>query len=166
MLWEERIRQAMIDMASRHGPAQIITGTVKDLDETEETCTVTTVDDQEIAEVRLRATINSAESNAWILLPVVESEVLIGNIENGSEWCVLMVSEVSKIHSEVGNIVLELDGEKVQISNDQESLSGLISDLIAAIRQMVFVTPAGNTTTLINDLTFQTLQTRFKNLLK
>ncbi len=166
MLWEERIRQGMIDMAGRHGPAQIVTGTIKDVDETEETCTVTTVDDQEIVEVRLRATINTSEKKAWVLVPAVDSEVLIGNIENGSEWCVLMVSEVSKIRSEVTNVVLEIDGEKVQLSNDQESLSTLISDLITAIRQMVFITPNGSTTQLVNDFAFQALQTRFKNLLK
>jgi len=166
MLWEERIRQGMIDMASRHGPAQIVTGTIKDVDETEETCTVTTVDDQEIVEVRLRATINTSEKKAWVLVPAVGSEVLIGNIENGPEWCVLMVSEVSKIRSEVTNVVLEIDGEKAQLSNDQESLSTLISDLITAIRQMVFITPNGSTTQLVNDFAFQALQTRFNNLLK
>jgi hypothetical protein len=166
MLWEERIRQAMIDMASRHGPAQIVTGTVTAVDESAETCEVTTADGKELDEVRLRATIDETERKGWVLLPVVGSDVLVGNIENGSEWCILMVSEVAKIHSEVGNMVVELDGEKIQISNEQESLGGLLNDLISTIRQMVFVTPAGNTTALVNDPVFQALKTRFSNLLK
>ena len=166
MLWEERIRQAMIDMASRHGPAQVITGTVIDVDEGEGTCTVNSVDDREIVEVRLRATINAQEKKGWILIPAVNSEVLLGNIENGTEWCILMVSVISKIRSEVNSTVFEIDGQKFQLSNDRESLSALIGDLIGAIRQMVFTTNVGPTIELVNDPAFQALQTRFNNLLK
>jgi hypothetical protein len=166
MLWEERIRQGMIDMASKHGPAQIVTGTVLDVDETQDTCTVTTVDGLEIPEVQLRATINPDEKKAWVLLPAVNSEVLIGNIENGTQWCVLMVSEITGIRSEVNNTVFEVDGEKFQLSNDQENLSTLIGDLITTIREMVFTTNVGPTIQLVNDQAFQSLQTRFNNLLK
>jgi hypothetical protein len=166
MLWEERIRQGFIDMAGRHGPAQIVTGTVQDVDETEETCTVMTVDGKVIPEVQLQATINPAQRKAWVLVPTVYSEVLIGCIENGTQWCLIMVSEITKIRSEVNNTVLEIDGERFQISNDQENLSGLIGDLITAIREMVFTTNVGPTIQLVNDPAFQSLQTRFNNLLK
>lgn len=166
MLWEERIRQAMVDMASKYGPSQIINATVVDLDAENSVCTAVTVDGVELPEVQLRANIDPAGKKAWVLFPARGSEILIGNVDNGTQWCVLMVSEISSIRSEINNAVFEIDGEKFQLSNEGENLGQLIDELFTAICNMVFTTNVGPTISLVNQPDFINLQSRFKELLK
>jgi len=100
-----------------------------------------------------------------MLLPKVGSSVLAVRVEDDDDWMVVGVDEVSKVGYYVGATIVELT-DKVHIEANSESLATLVDDLFTAIGNMVFVTPAGNTTGLINSVEFTALKTRFKQLLK
>ena len=160
---EEQIREALKEMAKNHGPAVSNIAKVKSVDETEATCVLIDEDEQEFFDVRLRPVLSGKKS--FILVPKVGSYVLAVRVEDDEDWMVIACDEIEKIGYYVGDTVMELT-DKVHIEANGESLSGLIDDLFTAIGNMVFVTPSGNTTALVNTAEFTTLKTRFKQLLK
>jgi hypothetical protein len=158
-----QIREKLEEMSKMHGPAVSNIATVKSVDETKATCVLEDEDGQEILNVRLRPVLNGKK--AVMLLPKVGSSVLAVRVEDDDDWMVVGVDEVSKVGYYVGETIVELT-DKVHIEANSESLATLVDDLFTAIGNMVFVTPAGNTTGLINSVEFTALKTRFKQLLK
>ena len=163
MATAEQIREELKRMAKSQGPAVSNIAKVKSVDETKATCVLVDEDDQEFYDVRLRPVLTDKKS--FILVPKVGTYVLAVRVEDDDDWMVIAADEVTKVGYYVGETILELE-DKVNIEAGGESLGGLIDDLFAAIGNMVFVTPAGNTTALVNASEFSTLKTRFKMVLK
>lgn len=163
MATPEQIREAMKEMAKGHGPAVSNIAIVKSVDETQAVCVLIDEDDQEFYNVRLRPVLSGNKS--FILVPKVGTYVLAIRVEDDEDWMVIAADEVEKIGYYVGDSILELT-DKLNVEAGGETLGGLVNDLFAAIGNMVFVTPAGNTTALVNASEFLAIETRFKKLLK
>jgi hypothetical protein len=163
MATPEQIRAGFKRMAKQDGPAVTNIAKVKSVDENKATCILVDEDDQEIYDVRLRPVLSGNKS--FILVPKVGTYVLAVRVEDDEDWMIIAADEVTKVGYYVGKTIFELE-DKVNIEAGGESLGGLIDDLFAAIGNMVFVTPAGNTTLLVNTAEFLTLKTRFKKVLK
>lgn len=159
----EQIREGLKEMAKNHGPAVSNIAKVKSVDETKAICVLVDEDGQEFFDVRLRPVLSGNKS--FILVPKVGSYVLAVRVEDDDDWMVIACDEVEKVGYYVGDTIMELT-DKVKIEAGGESLANLIDDLFTAIGNMVFVTPAGNTTALMNTAEFTSLKTRFKQLLK
>ena len=158
-----QLREKLEEMSKMHGPAVSNIAKVKSVDEVKATCVLEDEDGQELLNVRLRPVLNGKK--AVMLLPKIGSSVLAVRIEDDDDWMVVGVDEVSKVGYYVGNTIVELT-DKVHIEANSESLGTLMDDLFTAISNMVFVTPAGNTISLVNLTEFTMLKTRFKQLLK
>lgn len=163
MATPEQIRKAMENMAKGHGPAVSNIAIVKSVDETQAVCVLIDEDDQEFYNVRLRPVLSGNKS--FILVPKVGTYVLAIRVEDDEDWMVIAADEVEKVGYYVGDSILELT-DKLNVEAGGETLGGLVNDLFVAIGNMVFVTPAGNTTELVNTAEFLAIKTRFKKLLK
>lgn len=163
MATPEQIRERLRIFAKEGGPAVSNIAKVKSVDETKAICVLVDEDGQEFFEVRLRPVLSDKKS--FILVPKVGSYVLAVRVEDDEDWMVIAADEIEKIGYYIGDTLLELT-DKVAISAGGENLGTLIDALFSAIGNMVFVTPSGNTTALVNTAEFTTLKTRFKKLLK
>lgn len=159
----EQIRKRLQEMAKNDGPAVSNIARVKSVDEEKGTCILVDEDEQEIFNVRLRPVLSGKKS--FILVPKVDCFVLAIRVEDDDDWMVIAADEVEKMGYYLGNTTMELT-DKVHVEANGESLATLIDGLFTAIGNMVFVTPSGNTTALVNTAEFTDLKTRFKQLLK
>lgn len=115
------------------------------------------------------------------LVPQLGSKCLLGLIENNPAQAFLIHAQLIESFSlSSGSLDLQVQDkinlsstscnlqlqDKINLANQSESLGALLDDLFAAISKMVFATPAGPTTQLMNASEFLALATRFKGLLK
>jgi hypothetical protein len=159
----EQIRERLKEMAGEHGPAVSNIAKVESVDEAKATCTLLDEDGQEFFNVRLRPVLSGNKS--VILVPKVGSYVLAIRIEDDDDWMVIAADEITKIGYYIGDTIVELT-DKVHIEANGQNMATLIEGLFTAIQNMVFVTPAGNTTAMVNIAEFVNLKAQFKQLLK
>jgi hypothetical protein len=125
--------------------------TVVSVDAASKTCIVTPTNGDANRKARL-----TAYNGNLILYPVVGSFVIITYI-NRIDCYVAMFSEVD-------NFEYVIDG-KFTFENGDESLKGLINDLITAIKAITVTTPAGPSGLPVNIADFTAINTRFNTLL-
>lgn len=135
----------------------------------DESCTIQ-VNDVELDEVRLKATINESE-NKVIARPKVGSMVLVGSLTGDyKDLAVLAVDEVEKLEYEQDGLKVLIDSTdgKVSISNDETSLFAVFQLLTDLLKQFKVFTPAGPSgTPLPTTITSITqFETKFKSILK
>ncbi len=159
----EQIRKGLEDMAKKHGPAVSNIAKVKSVDEANATCILIDEDGQEIFDVRLRPVLNGKKS--FILVPKVGSSVLAVRVEDDDDWMVVGCDEITKVGFYLNDVEIEFK-EKIHLKANGENLANLINDLFAAIGNMVFITPNGPTTALVNATEFEALKQRFTELLE
>lgn len=158
----EQIRKGLEDMSKKHGPAVSNIAQVKSVDETAATCVLIDEDGQEIFNVRLRPVLNGKKS--FILLPKVGTYVLAVRVEDDDDWMVVGCDEITKVGFYLNDVEIEFK-EKIHMKANGENLANLINDLFVAISNMVFTTPNGPTTGLVNTAEFEALKQRFTQLL-
>lgn len=143
--------------------------------------TIDVTDDKgiELFNVRLLAII---DTEGMTIMPKVGSNVLIGCIGNSpSEYVCIATSEIEYISLIVGDSKAEVKDNEITITHSTtevkvnasgcsivrggESINALLTDLLTAILSMQFVTPTGNTTSLVNAAQFSAIQSRINNIL-
>jgi hypothetical protein len=159
----EHIREAFKKMAKDHGPAVSNIAKVKSVDEQNATCILSDEDGQEIFDVRLRPVLNGNKS--FILVPKVGSYVLAVRVEDDDDWMVVGCDEITKVGFYLTDVEIEFK-DKIHMKANGENLASLIDDLFVAINNMVFTTPDGPTTSLVNASEFTALKQRFNQLLE
>lgn len=99
--------------------------------------------------------------------PKIDSACLIGMIDNNPTTPFLIwANETEEYSIKVENTELKMDNGFL-LKKENETLAGLMSDLLQEIQQMKFLTTSGGPTTrLINKEKFKAIENRFKNLLK
>jgi hypothetical protein len=159
----EQIRERLQEMAKNHGPAVSNIAQVKSVDESKATCTLVDDDGIEYFDIRLRPALTGNKS--FILVPKVGTYVLAIRVEDDDDWMIIAADEITKVGYYVGQTVVEFS-DKIHFQANDQSLATLMDSLFMAIENMVFVTPAGNTTALVNVADFINLKNQFKQLLK
>ena len=159
----EQLRARLKEMAKEHGPAVSNIAQVKSVNEAAATCVLIDEDEQEYIDVRIRPVLSGNKS--FILVPKVGTYVLAIRVEDDDNWMVIAADEITKVGYYIGDTIVELT-DKVHIEANGQNLATLIDGLFTAIQNMVFVTPAGNTTSMVNIAEFVNLKTQFKQLLK
>lgn len=127
------------------------------------TCTIKLLDELELSDVRLTATISESE-NGLLIVPKVDSEVIVMS-QTGtlSSLMVLKVNEVDAVKYKNEDFEVNIDPvtKKVTVKNDQVNLGALIGSLIDAIGSAVIVTPNGpgsinpSTVSILNNIKSQ-----------
>lgn len=120
----------------------VLMGEVKEV--TGESCTVL-IDDLELTEVRLKATINES-TNKILISPKLGSMVLIGSLTGDlKDLAVLRMDELEKIEYEQDGLKIAIDStdKKIAIENEDISLLGLMEELISLLKAFKVFTPSG-----------------------
>jgi hypothetical protein len=169
MATPEQIREGLKAMAKSDGPAVSNIAKVKSVDETKATCVLIDEDGQEFFDVRLRPVLTGNKS--FILVPKVGSYVLAVRVEDDEDWMVIAADEIEKIGYYIGNTIFEIDATGFSFKKENESLKGLMVDLLGAIKAMSFTlttpdTINGSTTLLNNSAQFTAIETRINQFLK
>ena len=102
-----------------------------------------------------------------LIKPKKGATCLIGLIDNNPTTPFLIwANETEEYSIKVENTELKMDNGFLLKKSD-ETLAGLMSDLLQEIQQMKFLTTSGGPTTrLINQPKFKEIENRFKELLK
>ncbi len=98
-----------------------------------ETCTVDN-NGYLLYEVRLRATVDG-NNNKVVLIPKVDSYVMISRINNDDDYYISMVSEVE-------DVVMSIAG-KFNFKNVSTSLKEVLNDFVKELKMAIITTPAG-----------------------
>lgn len=127
------------------------------------TCTIKLLDELQLSDVRLTATISDSE-DGLLIVPKVGSEVIVMS-QTGtlSSLMVLKVNEVDAVKYKNADFEFMLDPgtKKVTIKNGQVNLGALMNSLIDAIGSAVIVTPDGlgsidpSTVSILNNIKSQ-----------
>ena len=128
-----KLKNRIQKMCQTPSDSALILAKVKNVDG--QTCTVT-IDDLELADVRLRAVVNDEESGI-VITPTVGSFVMITDLSNGDkrDWAVVMYSEIDKIEINGGkngglikieDLVSRLNAIEDDINNLKTALSSWV----------------------------------------
>jgi hypothetical protein len=147
MATEDEIRKGLQEIAGAFAPAVSNIAQVKSVNGQECTCTLVDDDGQEFFEVRLHPV--TGKNNGFLQIPEVGTFVLAVRMEDSEDWMVVACDKIARIQVLIG----------------QESLSGIISDLFAAILKMTFTNTAGTTGTTLNAAEFQALKRRIDKII-
>lgn len=117
-----KLKNRIQKMCQTPGDSALILAKVKNVDG--QTCTVT-IDDLELADVRLRAVVNDEESGI-LVTPTVGSFVMITDLSNGDkrDWAVVMYSEIDKVEFNGG----KKDG-LININDLTDKLNNLVDEV-------------------------------------
>lgn len=162
MATKEQIRNSLIEMAQSYAPPVTNIAIVKSVDEAEGTCVLIDEDDQEFLEVRLKPVLS--DNKSFLQIPKVGTYVLAVRVEDDDDWMVIACDEVEKFLWTTGKSTIEVS-DKIHLEANGKNLIELLDRLFTII-ELGYMTNAGATIELINQVEFTALKTEFKQLLK
>ena len=125
---DAQIRRLLKDFTQ--APVQVKAGTVTEVDEDAQTCTVKPVDGAELLDVRLKANIDEDEETC-INIPAVDSTVLVGAIHNDPDTTfIAMTSKVSKVIKKINDQTYEMTDQSHVFNGGDNGGLIIIADLI------------------------------------
>lgn len=163
---DKRIQDAFRKLQKRDVdtfPAKVIS-----VDKNKGTCVVS--DDQiEFTDVRLSSVIDGIQ-NKFFLFPALGSSVLVSPInEDIKKLYVEAYSEIESLDLKIKTVQFRVSETGFLLKKENETLKGLISELLTAVEQMSFLVTTtsgtGKTTTLLNASEFASIKTRFNQFL-
>lgn len=128
----------------------------------------------EFTNVRLSSIIGG-DGKAFFLFPAVGSSVLVSPInEDLKQLYIESYSEIESLSLKIDGVQFSVDAQGFLLKKENETLNGLISDLITACENMSFLVSTtgtaaaqtGQTTTLNNMAEFTAIKSRFNQFLK
>lgn len=123
----EAFRQAVKGMIKEQLPMMVVSGTVKEVRENE--IDVSRDEMPDLLDVRFQSVIDEELDSRFKIIPKVGSEVLCAIIENDvSEAYLLACSEVEKIEVKINDLLFELEGSGVRITNQGENLKKVLNE--------------------------------------
>ena len=124
-----------MEIAADHGPLQTVLLTVVSRNDDLNTLIAKDDDDVEYVDIRLRAVLTDTQSIT--IYPSIGSWILCARVESDHDWFVNWSEQIDKINIVVGNCILESDGTKWSIKNNEASLLDILTNIIAATQQIV-----------------------------
>ncbi len=106
----EKVRQSVRDLG-RADAYEIYNGKVSAVDEGATTCDVDIDEGVTVFDVRLRVVITD-DTGMWVL-PKVGSDVIIGQVENGTDYEVIKTSEIDKVFIKIGDNSIVMDATEL-----------------------------------------------------
>lgn len=113
-------------------PVTIIPGTVKSVDESAGTCTVSDPEGVDKFNVRIKAAIDEKETGLFVI-PVVESSVLIARIDESNKWYILAYTDFEKIIQKNTKCEFKIE-DKFTFKNDKTALKTILNDLLEELK--------------------------------
>jgi exosome complex RNA-binding protein Csl4 len=144
---------------------------VFEINQDEKTVNVKPIDDTaEIFNVRLQA---ESETGGLVFYPKIGSMVLVVFIDKNNA-AVVNTGGIEKLDLVIKTVQFLVDKDGFLLKKENETLKILISDLIAAIKNLSFIVnttgtalaQTGQTTTIVNLVEFTSVENRFNQFLK
>lgn len=159
---EKELQDAFANLLERD--AVTFSATVLSVDKDKGFCKVK--DDNLEYKARLASVINN-DVDKFFLYPKVGSKVLISCIdEDLHQLYVDKCSEVEAFQFKIGKCEMSMDATGFNFKKENETLKGLLVELLSEIQKMVFTTNMGPTIKLVNAPKFEAIENKFKTLLK
>jgi len=157
-----KIKNGLQHLSNR--PHEIMSGTVVSVNEDAATMSVLLTDyDANVDNVLLNGV--SDNLNGLLLIPSVNSNVVIASIDGPGEYTLVRASNIDKALINIGTTKLTIDSNGYNVSHNGESLTKIMSDLLSALIGQTFSNGAGTTTPSSKLSDLQELKTRLNNLL-
>jgi len=157
-----KIKSGLQHLSNR--PHEIISGTVVSVDEGAATMSVLLTDyDTNVDNVLLNGV--SDNLNGLLLIPSVNSNVVIASIDGPGEYTLVRASNIDKALINIGTTKLTIDSNGYNVSHNGESLTKIMSDLLSALQAMTFTNGGGTTPPADNISAITDIATRLNNLL-
>lgn len=147
-------------------PETIVYATVLSVDIPKSTIAVSLISGLELDDVRLRSVVKAG--NKCVMIPAVDSTVLIGQIENDPEFVMLACEKIDKILYAIGTVKFEVDDAGILLAKGAENMQKILKDLIEGIVAERHLTNNGPTISLTptSVTTFNNIKTRVLNLFR
>lgn len=136
---DERFIEAVSRIVESGLPHQLVIGSVKSLDQGNDTCTVERDDAPKLFKVRLNAVLDDI-ANKTVVYPAVGSKVLCAIIGNDKkEATIIKYSEIDSVATKIGdtNYLVDTNGYKIQRGDN--NLKQLLNDVISEIQKIIVV---------------------------
>lgn len=161
-------------------PDSVFPAVVKEVNETDFTCTVRQDDVVNYFDVRLRSLVNTDKGVAMI--PTIDSIVLVCRIARSNELFVCQFSQVDKIiitsnessilldntgfKLSVGESIIKTSENGITIAKADTGLKKTLNDILDAIQQLTVTTGVGPSGMPINATAFKKIQNELSNYLE
>jgi len=170
-----------LDGRLREASGSSLYGIVQSVDENKRTCTVQ-IGEIDYEDVLLYSVENS-DLKGFVLIPVVNSTVLVSRIAGSDRFFVDLFSEIDRILFTCGDkMSMSIDKETVSILSDKTTfkitqsgftvtqsdfgLKKTLNDLLTALKQLTVPTGVGPSGIPINVASFQQIQQDLENYLE
>lgn len=176
----QQIKEELDLFARKRGPAALIAVKVLSVNESECTVEVEFDGGAKIDDVQLRSVVKTG--NKVVLLPKVNSIVLISSINKSNEYYVVAVEEVTGIINLIDDVSVKVTGtdvtteiKTVKYTIDQdgfllkkgtETMKKIMDDLLQGIQVLTVNTNVGPSSVPINVATFAAIKVRVDNFFK
>lgn len=136
---DERFIEAVSRIVESGLPHQLVTGSVKSVDQGNDTCTVERDDAPKLFKVRLNAVIDDI-TNKTVVYPAVGSKVLCAIIGNDSkEATIIKYSKIESVIIKIGTTDYLIDASGYQIKRGNNNLKQLLNDFITEVQSIIVV---------------------------
>lgn len=131
---QEEIKQQLGAFAGKFGPQVIEPATVTAVND-DNTVQVQLSDGSTVDDVRLKSVVKAGDR--VVMIPAINSVVLIGSIENSKEYVVLAVDEVSEVIYNIMGVTYSVTGDGFLFKKNEDTLKDVMIDLIEAVEQII-----------------------------
>lgn len=133
----EEIAEQLRQFSGKYGPAMIADAKVLSVNADEDTIECELATEDIIPDVRLKSLIKAG--NKLILVPAIDSVVLIGRIMNSDEWVLIACDEVEKLLMIVDDVKYEVNADGFLLQKGDDDLREVITLMIEAVQQIVVI---------------------------
>lgn len=164
---DEQIRERMKKLAAMVGPTASLLGTVKAVQKSDYTCTITDDDDDtglDYEEVRLRPMLD--DTLGLTIFPKEGTWALAIRIENDEDWMLIDCCEVESVELVIGETELNIDkdvlsykNDKTEINIDKESFDCKIDNLEIKAKTKILLKVGGKSLGGVLDTFFTKMAT-------
>lgn len=160
----EDIKEQLQRFSAQFGPSAVLPAIVKNTND-DGTIEIEFADGSRIDDVQLKAVTGGV--NQFVVMPAIDSNVLVGRISSSDEYVLLAASEIVSVDVKINNTRLFIS-DKFTIQAGTEDLLQILKDLIQAMINEKHQTNTGPTISLTpaSILRYNDIKTRFETLLK
>jgi hypothetical protein len=165
---KKELTDALDEFVKRRTTVTVIPAKVLSVDSNALTCNVEDIEENEVFDVRLRATLDGVKKG-FVLLPKVGSSVLIANIGNSKNaYFVVAYSEVTKVTAWMDETKFEVDTAGLLLQKGEQTLRLILNDILNQIKLITVpvTTAPGTSGPPVNAAAFDLIKQRVEFLLK
>lgn len=157
-LVDEQIKNELGRFSGKYGPAAIVPAVVKAIN-ADDTIAIEFSDESTVDDARMKSVV--ADGNKVLLIPKVGSVVLVGAIENSSEYVVLSVHEVTEFKTEIDDVTYSMNATGFLLQKQNDTLNSALIDLIEAVEPIIVIEGRN-----LNRVKLQSAKNKINNLLR